>query len=77
MGQPATRRGDLRVQAEATRLRQRLLACVPMILVVHSASCAVVFVVAARSSHVVGLVLVGPVTDPAAAFWLVILAPWA
>lgn len=42
----------------------------------HSASCPVVVNAASRSSDVVGLVLVGPVTDPAAQSWPRMLVQW-
>lgn len=77
MGQPVPRRGDLRAQAQATRLLGALPTGVPVVLVAHSASCPVVVDVATRSRDVVGLVLVGPVTDPAAASWPAMLVQWA
>lgn len=77
MGQPATRGQDLRAHAQANRVLRLLPTGVPIILVAHSASCPVVAQVATRSSTVVGLVLVGPVTDPAAATWPAILVQWA
>ena len=76
MGHPAARRSDLRTERQA----QRLLAAMPSgqrsVLVGHSASCPVVVEAAARSSDVVGLVLVGPVTDPRAQSWPRMLGQW-
>ncbi len=46
-------------------------------MVGHSASCPVVIEAAARRRDVVGLVLVGPVTDPAARTWPRMLTQWA
>ena len=48
-------------------LADRLLAAVgdgPVVLVAHSQSCQVAAVAAARDARVVGLVLLGPTTDP-------------
>jgi pimeloyl-ACP methyl ester carboxylesterase len=76
MGHRAARRPDLRVERQA----QRLLAAMPpgqrSVLVGHSASCPVVVEAAARSNDVVGLVLVGPVTDPRAQSWPRMLGQW-
>lgn len=77
MGRPAPRHADLRVEAQATRLLQLLPTRVPIVLVAHSASCPVAVEVATRSEDVVGLVLVGPVTDPAAASWPAIMGQWS
>lgn len=77
MGKPAPRHGDLRAPAQATRLLEGLPAGSPVVLVAHSASCPVVVDLATRSRDVVGLVLVGPVTDPAAASWPAMLVQWA
>jgi pimeloyl-ACP methyl ester carboxylesterase len=77
MGQPAPRGTDLCVERQATRLLQRLPKGSATILVGHSASCPVVVDAARRTSQVVGLVLVGPVTDPAAHTWPRMLSQWA
>jgi pimeloyl-ACP methyl ester carboxylesterase len=77
MGQRAPSGTDLRVERQAERLLQSLPAGRRAILVGHSASCPVVVEAAGRSSDVVGLVLVGPVTDPAAQTWPRMLAQWA
>lgn len=76
MGQPAPRGTDLRVERHAERLLQDLPSGQPVILVGHSASCPVVVDVATRSRDVAGLVLVGPVTDPAAHTWPRMLSQW-
>jgi pimeloyl-ACP methyl ester carboxylesterase len=69
LGQPAPRGGDLRVERQAERLVHRLPGDQRVILVGHSAGCPVAVAAAALSSDIVGLVLVGPVTDPAAQTW--------
>lgn len=76
MGQQAPRDADLSVECQAERLLQSLPKG-QTILVGHSASCPVVAEAATRTSDVVGLVLVGPVTDPAAQTWPRILSQWA
>jgi pimeloyl-ACP methyl ester carboxylesterase len=76
MGQPAPRGTDLRVERQAERLLRELPSGQPVILVGHSASCPVVVDVATRSHDVAGLVLVGPVTDPAAQTWPRMLSQW-
>ena len=76
LGQPASRRGDLSAEAQATRLLESLPEATPLILVGHSASCPIVVNAAARSGDVIGLVLVGPVTDPAAQSWPQMLRQW-
>jgi pimeloyl-ACP methyl ester carboxylesterase len=77
LGQPAPRPADLSAEALATRLLELLPQGTPTILVGHSASCPVVVSAASRSGDVVGLVLVGPVTDPAAQSWPRMLRQWA
>ncbi|MBO1753616.1 alpha/beta fold hydrolase [Allobranchiibius sp. CTAmp26] len=77
MGEPVGRGIDLRVEAQAALLAQRLPHGEPLILVAHSASCPVAAAVASQSVDVVGLVLVGPVTDPAAASWPRLFVQWA
>lgn len=76
MGLPAGRGAELRVE----RLSRRLVAALPhggqVILVGHSASCPVVVDAATRTSAVAGVVLIGPVTDPAALTWPRMLARW-
>ena len=76
LGQPARRPADLRTEAHASRLLESLPTGTPTILVGHSASCPVVVNAAARSDDMVGLVLVGPVTDPAAQSWPRMLRQW-
>lgn len=77
MGQPAPRGTDLSVERQAERLLQGLPKGETTILVGHSASCPVVVEAATRTSDVVGVVLVGPVTDPAAQTWPRMLSQWA
>ena len=77
LGQPAPRGTDLCVARQAERLLQRLPKDGAIIMVGHSASCPVVIEAASRREDVVGLVLVGPVTDPAAHTWPRMLAQWA
>ena len=78
LGRRAARGVDLRVEPQA----DRLLAELPVdgtggvVLVGHSASCPVVVEAAVRADHVVGLVLVGPVTDPRARTWPAMVAQW-
>jgi pimeloyl-ACP methyl ester carboxylesterase len=76
LGEPAPRGTDLAVGRQAERLLQSLPKGKTTILVGHSASCPVVVEAATRSSDVVGLVLVGPVTDPAAQTWPRMLSQW-
>jgi pimeloyl-ACP methyl ester carboxylesterase len=76
LGQPAPHPEDLSAEAQATRLLDFLPKATPTILVGHSASCPIVVNAAARSDDVVGLVLVGPVTDPAAQSWPRMLRQW-
>lgn len=77
LGHPAPRGTDLRVERQAARLLQSLPKGEPTVLVGHSASCPVVVEAAIRTSDVVGLVLVGPVTEPAAQTWPRMLSQWA
>ena len=77
MGQPAPRGTALAVEAQAERLLESLPKGATVILVGHSASCPVVVHAATRTRDVVGLVLVGPVTDPAARTWPRMLTQWA
>ena len=77
MGEPARRGTDLPVETQAERLLQRLPKGGSIILVGHSASCPVVVEAASRTNDVVGLVLVGPVTDPTAHSWPRMLSQWA
>lgn len=60
---------DLTVECQAGRLLRAVPDRRRLILVGHSASCPVVIEAARRSERVVGLVLVGPVTDPRAQSW--------
>lgn len=76
MGMPAPRGSALSVESQASRLLESLPEGASVILVGHSASCPVVVEAARRTATVVGLVLVGPVTDPAAPTWPRMLAQW-
>ncbi|MEV5967124.1 alpha/beta hydrolase [Kribbella sp. NPDC051952] len=67
LGQRAPRGTELRVEALAERLANVVQP--GAVLVGHSAGCAVAIEIAARSTSVAGLVLVGPATDPRAATW--------
>ena len=67
---------DLHVEAQGRRVLAALPATGDVILVGHSAGCPVAVDVAARHPGVVGLVLVGPVTDPRARSWPRMLAQW-
>lgn len=77
LGQRAPRGTDLSVERQAERLVDRLPRGAAVILVAHSASCPVVVQAATLTDNVVGLVLVGPVTDPAAHTWPRMVAQWA
>ncbi|PKW26567.1 alpha/beta fold hydrolase [Phycicoccus duodecadis] len=77
MGRRGPRGTDLHVEAQAARVLDALPATGEAVLVGHSASAPVVVEAAARSPRVVGLVLVGPVTDPGARTWPGILRQWA
>lgn len=79
LGLRSRRGGDLRAERQAERLLDDLTRARAgaVVLVGHSASCPVVVEAAARSGSVVGLVLVGPVTDPRARTWPRMLAQWA
>lgn len=76
LGRWAPRTADLHVERQAQRLLDELVDDGAVVLVGHSASCAVAVELAATSTTVVGLVLVGPVTDPRAATWPRMLAQW-
>jgi len=76
MGYRAARRPDLRVERQVERLLTAMPHGKRSILVGHSASCPVIVEAATRSSDVVGLVLVGPVTDPRAQSWPRMLGQW-
>jgi pimeloyl-ACP methyl ester carboxylesterase len=77
MGRRAPRGTHLSVERQAQRLLEALPEGEAVILVGHSASCPVVVEAASRTPDVVGLVLVGPVTDPGARTWPRMLAQWA
>jgi pimeloyl-ACP methyl ester carboxylesterase len=77
MGQRAQRPTDLSVESQAARLLKSLPSGQATVLVAHSAGCPVVVEAARRARDVVGVVLVGPVTDPAARTWPRMLAQWA
>jgi pimeloyl-ACP methyl ester carboxylesterase len=78
LGRRAPRGADLGVERQAERLLDELVAegADAVVLVGHSASCAVAVEAAARSHVVVGLVLVGPVTDPRAGTWPRMVGQW-
>lgn len=77
VGRRAPRGSDLTVE----ELGRRLVAALPvgrrLVLVGLSVGCPVVVEAASRTSAVVGLVLVGPVTDPTASTWPRMLGQWA
>lgn len=78
LGQRAPRGVELRVEALAERLVETVRAMDrEVVLVGHSAGCGVVIETAARCASAVGLVLIGPVTDPRAATWPRMLEQWA
>ncbi|MFL6166730.1 MAG: alpha/beta fold hydrolase [Ornithinibacter sp.] len=76
MGRRAGREADLQVEAQRRRVLPALPATGDLVLVGHSAGCPVAIEVAAHHPRVVGLVLVGPVTDPRARSWPRMLAQW-
>jgi pimeloyl-ACP methyl ester carboxylesterase len=76
LGHAAPAGVDLGVEAQAARLASRLPAGPSLVLVGHSASCQVVAEVAVHDERVVGLVLVGPTTDPARSSWPAMLTQW-
>jgi len=69
---------DLRVERQAERLLRELAGrgADAVVLVAHSASCPVAVEAAGCSPIVVGLVLIGPVTDPRALTWPRMLGQW-
>ena len=77
MGRRAGRAADLHVEQQGGRLLAALPPGRDVILIGHSASCPVVVDVATRESRVVGLVLIGPVTDPEGRTWPRMLGQWA
>lgn len=76
MGEPATRGTDVTVERQAARVLTAFPDGKAVILVGHSASCPVVVEAAAHSHNVIGLVLVGPVTDPESRSWPAMLSQW-
>ena len=77
LGQPAPRGHDVRPDALARELLDRLDPGTPVALAGHSASCQVVAAAArAAPDRVAALVLVGPSTDPRAATWPRLVARW-
>lgn len=76
MGRRAGPDADLHVEAQSRRVLAALPSTGDVILVGHSAGCPVVVEVAANEPRVVGLVLVGPVTDPRARSWPRMLGQW-
>jgi pimeloyl-ACP methyl ester carboxylesterase len=78
LGRRAPRGVELRVEALAERLVETVRAIDRnVVLVGHSAGCAVAIETAARCASAAGLVLIGPVTDPRAATWPRMLGQWA
>lgn len=76
MGRRAGRGTDLHAEEQSRRLIAALPVTGDLILVAHSASCPVVVDAATRSSRVVGLVVIGPVTDPRQRSWPRMLVQW-
>ena len=76
LGRRAGPDADLHVEAQSSRVLDALPSTGDVVLVGHSAGCPVVVEVAAREPRVVGLVLVGPVTDPRARSWPRMVAQW-
>ncbi len=76
LGRRAGPDADLHVEAQSRRVLAALPSTGDVILVGHSAGCPVVVDVATQESRVVGLVLVGPVTDPRAQSWPRMMAQW-
>lgn len=74
-GRPARRRSDLSPAWLAGTVVEQLSG--PTLLVGHSASCQVVAEAAVRApGHVVGLVLIGPTTDPRSRSWHQLVQRW-
>lgn len=78
LGRRSPRGMDLRVERQAERLLSEPIVqgADSVVLVGHSASCPVVVEAALRSQNGVGLVLIGPVTDPRALTWPRMLGQW-
>lgn len=78
LGRRSPRGIDLCVERQGERLLSELAAYGggAVVLVGHSASCPVVVEAAVRSQIVVGLVLIGAVTDPRARTWPRMLGRW-
>lgn len=76
LGRHAGPEADLHVEAQGSRVLDALPVTGDIVLVGHSAGCPVAVEVATREPRVVGLVLVGPVTDPRARSWPRMLAQW-
>ncbi len=76
LGHRARSGTDLHVGQLSRRLLAALPPAVEVVLVGHSASCPVVVDAALYSPAVVGLVLLGPVTDPRARSWPRLLTQW-
>lgn len=76
MGRSAHGVADLTVEAQVRRLHAALPPHGGLVLVGHSAGCQVVVELAAHSSRVQALVLVGPTTEPVAASWPRIVSRW-
>lgn len=76
MGRRGGNDADLHVETQSRRVLAALPATGDVVLVGHSAGCPVAVEVAAQHPGVVGLVLVGPVTDPRARSWPRMLVQW-
>jgi pimeloyl-ACP methyl ester carboxylesterase len=76
MGRHGSSDADVQVEAQGRRVLEALPATGDLVLVGHSAGCPVAVEVAAQHPGVVGLVLVGPVTDPRARSWPRMLVQW-
>ena len=75
LGAPAAPGIPLEVEAAAERVATAIGAG-PVVLVGHSAGCAVAIATAVRCPSVAGLVLVGPSTDPRAGTWPRMIGRW-
>lgn len=77
LGEPVVPGTELGVDAAADRVAASISGDEPpVVLVGHSAGCAVAVATAVRCPSVAGLVLVGPATDPRAATWPRMTGRW-
>jgi pimeloyl-ACP methyl ester carboxylesterase len=76
LGQSAPRGTGLHVEQQSQRVLATLPTDCDLVLVGHSASCPIVVEAARHHQRVVGLVLIGPVTDPTARSWPRMLIRW-